>query len=442
MLLPSPKLEPRLRKRYHKLVFEHVNVNSEIAAGLRALPGKGKAFASTQGAWRFYANAAVTLKRLGEPLLMQARALLTSQCRSYALVVHDWSDLSYQTQQQLKQDLIELGHQHHGYDLFSSLLVSDVTGMPLGMLGLSLTSAKGDHTTWHDQVQTRLAPLDRLSDTMAHLGQAELPLSLVHLIDRESNSVWHWRLWDKRQERFVSRTTADRQALWQGRRRSLHEIAELLAWKADKVLDVDAQTQGQVLIAETQVRFADPAYRRLAGGKRQVIKGDPLTLRLVVVQLRLPDETVVAQWYLVSNLPDSVSAAIIAEWYYWRWTIESATKLYKSAGLHLEQWQQETPEAIAKRLLVAAMACIVVWQVQRTQTPQMEQFRKLLLRLSGRQIRPGQATAPALLSGLWSLLTMLDALQTYDFKELLELASLLPIEDLIKQIKLRQGFSP
>ncbi len=56
MILPQPKLERRLQNRYHKLVLEHVNVNSEIAAGPRALPGKGKAFSSTQGAWRYYAN--------------------------------------------------------------------------------------------------------------------------------------------------------------------------------------------------------------------------------------------------------------------------------------------------------------------------------------------------------------------------------------------------
>ena len=88
------------------------------------------------------------------------------------------------------------------------------------------------------------------------------------------------------------------------------------------------------------------------------------------------------------------------------------------------------------------MACVVVWQVQRTDTPQMEEFRKLLLRLSGRQIRPGPATAPALLSGLWMLLATLDALQKYDLKELLELASQLPISTLLEQVKLRQGFDP
>lgn len=442
MKLPEPKLEKRLQKRYHKLVLEHINVNSSIAPGLRALPGEGTAFASTQGAWRFFANPRVTLKALGEPLLAQAHKMVTEECRDYALVVHDWSNLDYETQQRLKKDLIELGKNLHGYELLSSLLVSDLTGMPLGMFALSLASGKGVYSTWRDKPQKRQAPLDDLSETIKFLSESGLPLELVHIIDRQSSSVWHWRLWDGRGDLFVSRTSPDRFAYWSERRLRLHEIAGRLEWKADKAVDLDAQTQGQIFVAQTTVSFADPAYRRAAGGKRKLIKGEPFDARLIVVQLRLPDETIVAEWYLATNLPAGVAASVIAEWYYWRWTIESATKLYKSAGLHLEQWQHETAEATAKRLLVAAMACIVVWQVQRTDTPQMEEFRKLLLRLSGRQIRGGQATAPALLSGLWALLAMLDALQNYDLKELLELASQLPITNLLEQIKLRQGLSP
>lgn len=442
MILPPPKLERRLQKRHHKLVLEHVNLNSEIAAGIRALPGEGQNFASTQAAWRFYANPKVTLKALGEPLLKVGRDLATGECQRYALIVHDWSNLCYQNQQQLKPDLIELGHQNHGYELLGSLLVSDQTGMPLGMLGLSLTSSNGVHSVWHDKPQARQAPLDDLSETMTHLRAAQLPLPLVHIIDRESNSVWHWRWWDGRGDLLLSRTSADRHARWQGRRLRLHEIAQELTWRPDKVVAVSARLQAQAFVAETSVSFTDPAYRRGPDGQRRLIKGAPVNLRLIVVQLRLPDETIVAEWYLATNLPSQVTASVLTEWYYWRWTIESVTKLYKSAGLHLEQWQQETAQATAKRLLVAAMACVLVWEVQRTDTPQMEEFRQLLLRLSGRQIKAGQATAPALLSGLWTLLAMLDALQKYDLKELLELASLLPVETMLKQVKLRQGFSP
>src|SRR5262245_37406146 len=91
MELKLPKLDKRLKKRYQKLVLEHLNTNDDIAAGIRALPGKGKAFTSTQGAWRFYANPRVSLSKLGEPLIEEARGLIGSECGDYALVVHDWA---------------------------------------------------------------------------------------------------------------------------------------------------------------------------------------------------------------------------------------------------------------------------------------------------------------------------------------------------------------
>jgi len=442
MELKLPKLDKRLKKRYQKLVLEHLNTNDDIAAGIRALPGKGKAFTSTQGAWRFYANPRVSLSKLGEPLIEEARDLVESECSAYALVVHDWSNLSYQSQAQRKTDLIELGHQSQGYELQNSLLVSDRTGMPLASLDFKLTAAEGVYTMRSDKPQPRQAPLDDISETMGALRSAALGLPLVHIIDQEGNSVWHWREWQSRDDFFLTRVGDSRKAHWQGRRMRLREIAPELTWRPDKIVEFTAGLQAQAFVAETEVVFAEPAHRRLPGGKRQVIKGEPLSVRLIIVQLRLPDESVCAEWYLVTNLPPEVSARVIAEWYYWRWTIESATKLFKSAGLHLEQWQQEGALQTAKRLFVAAMACVVVWQVQRSDNEQMASFRQLLLRLSGRQIRPGQAPASALLAGIWTFLSVLDALQTYDLKELLQLASLLPVGDMLERIKLRQGFSP
>jgi hypothetical protein len=139
----------------------------------------------------------------------------------------------------------------------------------------------------------------------------------------------------------------------------------------------------------------------------------------------LPDETRAGEWLLLTNLGAEVEASVIAEWYYWRWLIESYFKLCKSAGQHLEQWQQESAEAVAKRLLIGAMASVVVWQVQRENSPGGEELRQLLLRLSGRQVRRGQATAPALLAGMWVLLAMLDVLSHYDLAELKQMERLM-----------------
>ena len=99
-------------------------------------------------------------------------------------------------------------------------------------------------------------------------------------------------------------------------------------------------------------------------------------------------------------------------WYYWRWRIESLFKLLKSAGQQVEHWKQPSGEAIAKRLVVAAMACALVWRLERQPSPAAVTLRALLVQLSGRQMKWGQeSTAPALLAGLWVLLAMVEALE-------------------------------
>ena len=56
-----PPLEPRLQKRYHKLVLSHMRSASPLVAGVASLPDEGQAFAAAQGAWRFHGNESVTL---------------------------------------------------------------------------------------------------------------------------------------------------------------------------------------------------------------------------------------------------------------------------------------------------------------------------------------------------------------------------------------------
>ena len=103
-------------------------------------------------------------------------------------------------------------------------------------------------------------------------------------------------------------------------------------------------------------------------------------------------------------------------------------KLLKSHGQQLEQWQQETGPAIARRLLVASMACVVVWQLQADDTPQATELRAILIRLSGRQMKRNRPhTAPASLAGLWVLLSMLALLEHYDLDDLRRLAAQIPV---------------
>jgi IS4 transposase len=86
------------------------------------------------------------------------------------------------------------------------------------------------------------------------------------------------------------------------------------------------------------------------------VAGEPVPLRLVVSQIRDGAGRVLAQWLLLSNVPAEVEAGTLAQWYYWRWRIESFFKLLKGAGRQLEAWQQHRAMAVAKRLLVVSAA--------------------------------------------------------------------------------------
>jgi hypothetical protein len=75
------------------------------------------------------------------------------------------------------------------------------------------------------------------------------------------------------------------------------------------------------------------------------------------------------------------------------------------------------------RLVIAGMACVTAWSLQRDPRPAAAELRRVLIRLSGRQMKHRVAsTAPALLAGLEKLLAVVDLLEHYDPDELRRLA--------------------
>jgi hypothetical protein len=250
-------------------------------------------------------------------------------------------------------------------------------------------------------------------------------------MDRESDSVGHYRQWDGQQQLFVVRAKGGRRVQWSGQSRSLNQIVQELegtgAFAWSRPVEFKGRT-AQQFVAETPVVLARAA-RPSRKGRRASVPGAPLTLRLIVSQVRNPEGKLLATWLLLSNVPEQVPTRELALWYYWRWRIESFFKLLKSAGHQLEAWQQQTGQAVGRRLLVASMACVVVWQLARDPSPEAEQSRRLLVRLSGRQMKQGNAwTTTALLSGLWTLLAVLDLLEHEEISQIKSLlGSLAPL---------------
>ncbi|MEI6336621.1 MAG: hypothetical protein WCS87_18850 [Methylococcaceae bacterium] len=157
------------------------------------MPNKTSSFASTQAAWRFYKNPSVTLTKLHEPLLLSAHEGIATHCSNYALCVHDWSRLNYRKHAS-KLDKYQITHETDmGYDLQTSLIISDQTGQPIAPVAQRLVTADGSYATYQEQALSVTVEnhLDEVTHCIDELEQQDFTKPLVHIIDRESDSIAH-----------------------------------------------------------------------------------------------------------------------------------------------------------------------------------------------------------------------------------------------------------
>jgi hypothetical protein len=384
--------------------------------------------------WRFLQNDNMPRTTLVQPLWNYAREVLAAERPEFVLVVHDWSQLHFRWHDD-KEDRIDLPYEwNQGYELLTSLLVSAKDGRPIAPVVQALEASDGVHGTYSARLQPAQRHLDALRPMMRAVEKAALGPRCVHVIDREGNAVFYLRQWDKQKRLFLVRTSDNRIVRHESKAGQEYAVRDLARLLAKRGL---FRSNGEVLyhgrratqeVAETTVVLDRPAYPKRPkhdSAPRVVIRGEPLSLRLVVSRVFDEEHRLLAEWYLLTNVPESVDDTTVALWYYWRWRVESYFKLVKSGGLHLEDWQQTTAERILRRLLIAGMACTTVWQLARDPTPAAAEARSLLIRLSGRQMkRKRPFTEPALLAGLWTLLTMLDVLDHYTLADLRRAAAL------------------
>jgi hypothetical protein len=416
------------------LLVAHLSPAQRLAAGLHPPPSVSEPFAAVQAAWRFYANPNVTMPQLAGPLVQCACDQIHDACDEYGLVVLDWCKVHFNGHRSL-DDRVELAHKNDlGYQMLSSLLISDRDGSPIAPLGLELRGRQGIHSTRSTSVLKAVSQLDGLDPLMQEAQSHGLNRPLVFIIDAEADSVAHYRQWEKAGRKFLVRADAQRKVMHGGREQSLGQVADELKHKRKLKPGPEIEYKGRkarTFVGGTTVVLHRPArpHRVDADGKKKHrnVPGPAISLRLVVSEVRDSKGKVLTRWLLLTNLPAKVKSLRIAQWYCWRWRIESYHKLLKQAGHFIEQWQQESCNALAKRLVLASMACVIVWQLARDQSAAAEKLRGILIQLSGRQIKRGANrrtfTEPALLAGLGILLPMLYLLELYTPAQLRSIAS-------------------
>jgi hypothetical protein len=431
-------LDRRHRGRFWKLVSEHAHAVNALVSGLSALPGVARPLAATRAMTRFLHHDAIPFHALIEPAQDAVRAALAPGPGRFALIVHDWCMFNF-GRHDSKGDRLRRSHAADlGYELGSALVVDAADGRPLGPMEFRLRTAGGMLSTRLGGAELPPGHVDELGDAMAAAEGWRLPRDLVHVVDREADSVGHYRDWHAAGRLFLVRADASRVVLHDGRERKLDDVAAALAGELAAALDADGGPTvvglragaGRVKAAEAAVVLHRPARRqaggRTAGGnkKQAEVPGPPLPLRLVVTRVVGDMGTVLAEWRLFTNVPaEEADAAAIGRWYARRWEIESCHKLLKSAGMNAEGWRQRDGAAFLRRLCIASLACLTVWHLQRDESAEAARLRATLVRLSGRQMKHRvESTAPALLAGLERLLAIDDLMQTQDLAEVLALA--------------------
>ena len=429
--------DQRLVPRYMDLVKRHLDAVPSNAAGCASLPSDCSAPADTMGAWRFFNNPRISFAELIAPLREAARRALVATGAPVVMLVHDWCKLSYPGHT-TKKDQAELSQgNNRGYELTTVLAVDGSNGTPLAPLEVHFKTADGLLST-RESEPANVHHLDQVLPTMDASRDWKLTCAALHVIDREADSVGHYRAWHAAGHHFLVRGQDHRVVTWEGRKLARRKVSEELLERGAFQHSGPVLYQGvaaDLWVAETEVVLAQPARTMVIVGrgkkakkKQRQIAGVALTMRLIVAKVCDAEGNVLATWHLLSNAPiELLTAKQLAQCYYWRWRIESYFKLLKSHGQQLENWRQETGAAIFRRLLVATMACVTVWQLLADTSPAAIELKDALIRLSGRQMkRTVPYTAPALLSGLWSLLSVLEYLETHelgDLKKLVESVS-------------------
>lgn len=426
-------MEPRLEKRYQQLVRAHMQPGYEVAAGIKSSLNENVAFSQTQAAWRFFNNERCTLRELSQPLLHAAHESSEKECDSFILMLHDWSYLGY-NKHTSKKDTYNTFKACVGYDLQSSLAISDRQGAPLALVAMNL---KTKNETWssYEENLPCFRHLEELPKRIHWLESQNFSKPLVHIVDREGDSAGFFRSFSSDTHWLIRVKGSSRAS--DGMSKKIKDIVKDLEFSQVRAVEYKA-TPAHQLIAETQIAITRPAVqggadKKEAKGKRPPpLKGPPVQVRLIVSRVVDNSGKELATWYLLSNMV-SISAATLALWYYWRWSIENYFKLMKSAGMQLESWQQTTGLAIARRLLVASMACVCVWQIAHAKGSKAGELRRVLVRLSGRQMKwKVEFTYNALLAGLWALLAMEDMLSNCGVEKIRSLLdSVFPEKELV-----------
>ena len=415
------------------MVKGYMSSQHKATNGLKLLLKDTDQFSQVQAAWRFLNNENVSTDALFEPIWDTLTKEIELQCSKFVLAMTDWSHVDYKHHDS-KKELISENRKENGVkkglDLQTTLAVSDVAGEPIAPIAHNLKTSKKFYSTYNDAIKlgtTHLEELALRAEWIASNLQTEK--KIVHIVDRESDSVAFMRDLSKIDALFVLRVKNNSKLYLPKEKVDIKqgELADKLPLgkKVQKMKYRKKNVTIYVNECEVEVRRDATKFITQKDGKKKLQKtsGETIKARFVVERLVDENQKIVAEWLLVTNILDeSVTAETLATWYYYRWKIESYFKLLKSSGFNMEEWQQREPSALFRRLLVVSFSCVLVWKIANDTSANAKKIREFLVSLSGRLVQKDKEfTHPALLAGLENYIQMLDLMSMFSMEELLDM---------------------
>ncbi|MFW1946253.1 transposase, partial [Acinetobacter guillouiae] len=203
--------------------------------------------------------------------------------------------------------------------------------LPIAPLDQTLCDATGRYSTFTDEHKIKETHLNALCEQIEHIESLPIEKKLVHIIDREGDSIAHLRLLNQQEHLFLIRGKEGNRVEYQGEDVKLREVSDQIPTTQTHTIQYKGNCE-QLYVGETQIsitRNARPMQKDETGKRVPPQKGKSLTVRLIVVEVKNKQGKSLSRWSLLSNVSSEIPSIELATWYYWRWKIENYFKLLK-----------------------------------------------------------------------------------------------------------------
>lgn len=249
-------LEKRLERRYQQLVRSHMSSSNFLSAGIKSTLKSSYAFAQTQGAWRFFNNERCDFNDLMRPLLEAALEHTKTLCVSYGLVAHDWSDLSYKRHHSKNDRMGIHTSQDLGYEMHSSLLMSDIHGGPIAPVAINLATKTSVLSTYHKDNALEETHLEELAKRVESIESLGFEKPLLHIVDREGDSAQLMRV--LKNHKWLVRSRSNSRVDYHNTSLRVDKLAEQLTFTESRAIHYQG-TKAEQYLAEGEVLITHPS---------------------------------------------------------------------------------------------------------------------------------------------------------------------------------------